>query len=203
MNWKCKKLNTHEISRLIFGCCFLFYFDVKKADADKKELEINIINITKAILKKDTATLNKYIDTTVGFYVIPPFGVLYHLGKQNRIDFNDYNFQQGSFGDIKKQIPKIKFTTLPNYDCDKSKWNKKGLYASKSTFLSDILAKEIKEGESCYGESELNKIKALEKNSYWVTYAQDDGSAIEFSITFLNNKYYLTGMQPVPLYCDI
>ena len=128
---------------------------------------------------------------------------MYHLEKQNSIDFDDYNFRQGRFGDFKKNIPKLKFATLPNYDCDKSKWNKKGLYAAKSSFLSTILARQIKDGETSFGVSELEKLKALEKNSYWVTYAQDDGSAIEFSITFLNNKYYLTGMQPVPLYCDI
>ena len=92
---------------------------------------------------------------------------------------------------------------MPEYNCDKSKWTKRGLYAAKSTFLSDILARQIKDEQTNFGVTELDKIKALEKNSYWVTYAQDDGAAIEFLITFINEKYYLTGMQPVPLYCDI
>ena len=92
---------------IFIGSIFLFSFQIKTKNADKKELEANITNIIKAIQKKDTATLNKYIDSTVGFYVVPPFGVLYHLEKQNSIDFEDYNFRQASFGEIKKNISKL------------------------------------------------------------------------------------------------
>jgi uncharacterized membrane protein YheB (UPF0754 family) len=167
------------------------------------ELEKNILTIIKAFQQKDSTTLQKYIDTTIRCYEIPPYGTIHNLHKIGSVFFKSYDFLQSSFGLFSTRKKVIQFSDLPEYDCNKSKWNKKGLYANRNNRISTILQTLIKDNFETYNTKDLEHMLEIENSSYWVIYAPDDTVAISFLITYLNNKYYLTAYEIAPLYCDI
>ncbi len=168
----------------------------------KGQFTPHILNIIKALQQKDSTTLQSYIDTTVGCYLLSPYGTL-NLRKTASIEFNSYDYSESNFGKYSSKQKVIQFASLPEYNCDKSKWNKKGLYANKTSSIFKFITILIKDYNTSLTSKDLSNMKQIEKNSYWIIYAPDNATAISFQISNVKGKYYLTAIEPVPLYCDI
>ena len=169
----------------------------QEMEVNQNSLEDVIIKTIKAYQTQNEKTLNKLILKNFGIAFVYRRGVMDEFDISDKISFDepvpeylpfDYNIIITDY--------KIHFGKLPFFSCDTEKWNKpSGIYCD--TINTDkalsIIAKFRNEYfESNYSEREMKKFEKIEKKCYRVIVIGKEGNEFIFSITFLENKWYLT-----------
>lgn len=163
-----------------------------------------IYKIIKAFKKRDEKTLNKYINSSIGFYIIPGPGTLLHFEKIDSISFKNAYFayhQFGSFDGSKHQ--KIIASKAPEYSCENLKWDRYGLFLikGKTNIFKKILEMQI------LGGLDIDKtIFLIAKKIDSITqtvYLTEKNSDIIFGFTKINGQVILTYLDLSQTYCDI
>ena len=155
----------------------------------------------KAFKEKDASTINSLIPKDKGLIVLFKPGTMNKYGKTDQIDFEkplpeylpNYHFVTDY---------KIKFESLPVYDCEALKWSKYGLYCYSvniDSLLSGIAVNLNKFGGDSIPESELKNFVDLEKNSRRIVLSEK--GELVFYLTLINDKWYLTILDTVTSDC--
>ncbi len=169
------------------------------------ELENEIIKIVKAFKTKNENILNKYIDASIGFYLIPGPGTQLNFKKTNAISFSDSYFSYHNFGSEEIQNYKPIYEDPPIYDCETYKWSKEGLFIDKDkiTLFTSIIENPLNEENGIsFSKDEIEAIKRMEKMSTQIYLTEKEGDII-FGIAKHNGKYIITFLNFSPSYCDV
>ena len=91
--------------------------------------ELNFQNTAKTVVQRlvsrDSAGLNKLIDTTIGVYILYRIGVQDNYKQYRSINFKDSAYPNAPFYEDVK-LTKLEYASLPTFDCATSKWKKYG-----------------------------------------------------------------------------
>jgi hypothetical protein len=164
----------------------------RKAEADFKKA---CYALAEAFAKKNMATVNKYIDTAIGAYVIARPGAIDYARREKKLD------AKGSFplypykDSLKVRKYTLHYGPAPKYDCGEEKWNKKGFYADTASGqnhrLTEVIDLGIKFNAEQHSQKELDQIKNMEKVSRKVTFTNLGRSGLVFYLYYHNKKWRL------------
>jgi uncharacterized protein (TIGR02145 family) len=164
--------------------------EATRADiAKQKSLEETILKVVNAYQNKDTAAINSFIFKDFGI------GDLYSVhGSITTYGF-DIGERISNIPDIGKITnKKIRFESLPDWDCDSEDWSKSpGIYSVRSDLISTV---------TMYAEitaEQQKELKKIEGDSYVVSALS--GQRIVFYLTYLKGKWYLTAINGMTENC--
>ena len=168
----------------------------QKTEVNQNSLEDVIIKTIKAYQNQDEESLNNFILKDFGIAFVHKPGTMEDIYIADKISFNepipDYlPFDYNIITDYK-----IHFEELPVFDCNDEKWNKSyGIYCDTLNAVKTLssIAKDRNEyfgGK--YSVTEIKKFEAFEKKSHTVIVIGKQGNEFVFSLTFWQNKWYLT-----------
>jgi hypothetical protein len=197
-------MNTTTIKRstlVLFICGLLFSCQTK--EIKKSNLESIIVLVVKAFKEKDASTINSLIPKDKGLIVLFKPGTMNKYGKTDQIDFEkplpeylpNYHFVTDY---------KIKFESLPVYDCEAMKWSKHGLYCDSvniDSLLSGTAVNLNKFGGDSISATEIMSFVELEKTSRRIVLSDNDKGELVFYLALINNKWYLTILDTVTSDC--
>ena len=162
-------------------------------------LEETILITIKAYQKQDEETLNNLILKDFGIAFVYRPGIFDVFDFSDKISFseplpNGWIFDTNIVTDYK-----IRFEKLPVFDCEEEKWNKPaGIYCDKKNKIETLssIAKNLNEySEGNFSAAQIKKFKEIEKKSHRVIVIGKKGYEFIFTVTFLENKWYLTVIE--------
>jgi hypothetical protein len=164
---------------------------------NQNSLEDVIVKTIKAYQTQNEKTLNELILKKFGIAFVYRMGAMDEFSISDKISFDepipdylpfDYNIITTDY--------KIHFGKLPVFSCETEKWNKShGIYCdtiNTDKTLSNIAKFRNENFESNYSDREMKKIEEVERKCYVVIVIGKEGNEFVFSLTFLENKWYLT-----------
>ena len=193
---------TINYSALILVICGII-FSCQTKENKNGHLESTIVQVVKAFKEKDAATLNNLIAKDKGLILLFKRGTMNEYSKTDKIDFEK---------PLPEYLPnihfvtdyKIKFESLPTFDCETMKWSKQGLYCdtSKTDSLLSETALNLNQfrGDSI-PESEIKRFADLEKNSRRIVLSDNEQGELVFYLTLTDNKWYLSMLDTVTSDC--
>lgn len=188
---------------IIFTILILIPFERIQAQSDK--LDNSIIDIIKAFNSKDSDKINRYIHPDYGLIILFRRGVMDEFEKTYKIDYKNPVPEYLPYFPFKLDL-KIKYQTVPTYDCDLEKWSKIGLYCD-TTLRDDLLSKTALNLNEYRDENiPIEKVldfKTIESKSRRIVLIDNEGGELIFYITLINNKWYLTILDRVSSDCSI
>lgn len=175
-----------------------------KIQAQSDNLENSIIELIKAFDSKDSDKINQYIHPDYGLIVLFRRGVMDEFEKTDKIDYKNPVPEYLPYFPFKLDL-KIKYQTLPTYDCGSEKWNKTGLYCD-TTKRDNLLSKTALNLNEYRDENIPNEIiqdfKSIESKSHRIVLIDNEGGELIFYITLIDNKWYLTILDRVSSDCS-
>lgn len=187
---------------IIITILILIPFERIQAQSDK--LDNSIIEIIKAFDSKDSCKINRYIHPDYGLIVLFRRGVMDEFEKTDKIDYRNPVPEYLPYFPFKLDL-KIKYQTLPTYDCDSEKWSKIGLYCD-TTQRDDLLSKTALNLNEYRDENipieTIQNFKIIESKSRRITLIDNEGGELIFYITLIDNKWYLTILDRVTGDCS-
>ena len=171
--------------------------------------EMNFQNTAKAVVQKlatrDSAGLSKFIDTTVGVYILYRIGVQDQYKQYKRVNFKDSAYPNAPFYDEVK-LTKLEYSPLPAFDCAKSKWNKYGSFVD-TTKTDQLLSKTARRlvlyKKKKITPKAIQSLIELESRSRRIIVANKSGKDLVFYLTLINNKWYLTMIDKITTDCSV
>jgi hypothetical protein len=171
---------------------------------DQKEIDFKTAcdGVLKGFSQKNYSIVNSYINKTYGIYLKYRSGVYDRY--QNEKKINDtlrygnlssavLNWVDVSKADLKKFS--LVYGKLPSYDCENSKWSKKGYTADsakKYKPISEVVNFEVKFEEKKISKKELSTIKYVEQNSRKIMFSGSKGEGAIFYMIYIGGKWYLS-----------
>jgi hypothetical protein len=165
-------------------------------DEIENSLEDAIIRTVKAYQNKDEKILNSLILKNFGIALIYKPGAIDLIAISGKLPFGEpLSSQYWTFDTVSTDY-KVHFEELPVYDCGEEKWNKPpGIYCdtiNRSKTLSSV-AKIGNEYEySNHSAAEIKKFEDIDLVSHRIIVSGNNGNTFVFSLTFWQNKWYLT-----------
>ena len=168
------------------------------------DLKSTIIEVVTAFKNKDDLTLNKLISKEIGLITLYRRGVFDQYNVSSNIDFKKPIPEYLPYFDFITDY-KLSKETLPEYDCDKMKWNKIGIFYDISStnrllFQTTRNLKEIRRDDISL--KEIESFKLLEAKSRRVILTDKNGSDLIFYLSKINNKWLLTIIDRVTSDCS-
>lgn len=175
-----------------------------KPYGDNKAFESAVSDIAKGFDNEDSILINSYIDSSIGVYILYRIGVPNIYTQTNKIDFSQ---------PIPEYLPyfsaqldgKVRYETLPEYDCDMERWSKTGIYCdttSIDTLLSATARLMVQYDLQEIPDNEIHRIINIEKDSRRVVITDEDGGELVFYLTLINGKWRLTIIDRVTSDCS-
>ena len=160
--------------------------------------------IANAFHNKDSVTLNKFIHPDYHLHILFKRGTMPEYSQTDRINFDQPVPEYPPYSNFKADY-KIKYQTLPVYNCDSSAWNQVGLFCD--TLSRDhLLSKTASDLKMWRGDkiedNKINWFKELENKSDRIVLADDEKGELIFYLTFINGKWYLTILDRVSSDCS-
>ena len=154
--------------------------------------------------KRDSNGLSKYINKEAGIYILYVNGVRETYLHAKTMGFSDTTFPNAPFYDDVKYSP-IKYTKLPNYNCDNSRWSKTGAFVD-TTKIDHLLSKTAKWLNKNYGEkipsNTISAFISLESISRRIIVTDNGYNDIIFYLSFINNRWWLTILDKATCDCS-
>jgi len=174
---------------------------IKNIEHSKDDLESTIAALIKGFVKKDAATINKYIynNQLITLYKIGMPGI---YSKEEKVDFEHppiFWLYQDYTADYN-----LRYEEVPVYDCYTEGWTKEpGLYcsANSDTLLSYTVKFQI-DNMNLKAEDDYRLFKELEKKSKKVVLINEEGNSLVLYLTLINNKWYLTVFDGLSIDCS-
>jgi hypothetical protein len=188
----------HIILISIF-CGMLFSCNTNGNDFEK-----TIIKVVKAFKEKDALTLNGFINNEEGLIVIFRRGIPDEYLKTDKIDFKKPVPEYLPYSDFSPDY-KIKYQSLPIYDCNSMKWSKSGLYCDtiNRDFLLSTTARNLEANKGIkVPDEEIQKFVELENRSRRIVLTDKDGGELIFYLTMIDKKWYITILDRVTSDCS-
>lgn len=186
-------------------------------NAQNKEqlFEETVYTLIDAFAKRDKETIGSYINNDI------KLATIYRMGAANNFSFLDEpDLDPETTNPLMNYRPinvpesdyKIEYGKSAMYSCDTEEWNlPPGLYCNKNTvdrvFTSAIrlyIDYDMKYNDSEYhiSEKEYQAYKDLENKSRKIYLILEDGDDLVFSLSWINNKWYLTILDRVAGDCS-
>ncbi|MCA5005245.1 hypothetical protein [Sphingobacterium bovistauri] len=191
-----KKCTRMKIKIFITFLLFIFAgFSVKAQQ--NSELEKAIKKTITALNNQDFNTLNAMILKDFGVAVLFRRGAFDNLALVEKLNKNEpipeylpYDF----FGKVKAN-QRVKYETLPEFDCDTEKFTKKeGIYCDMASKYKDISGTALSENEyleAGWKPEHIEQMKEIEASSKRIVAYGKEGTHI-FYLTWYKNNWYLT-----------
>jgi hypothetical protein len=173
------------------------------AIGEGNEFEATISSILKAFETKNDSLANSFVSAEHNVIIIYRTGVFNEYKTIDKIEFSS-PFPQNFPYPVITINDKLKYESLPKFDCGTMEWDKQGLYCDtihKDTLLSGTPQNLIKYRGDKIADAEVQKLKELEAKSRKVVLAHSDKSLI-FYLTLINNKWYLTALDRITTDCS-
>ena len=149
--------------------------------------------------------LNKYIDSKTGLFVIYRNGVFDEYINVRTLDFSTVNFPRHILP-VKTTPTPLDYNTAADYDCDKGKWIKEGLFTDTSEH-DHLLSKTATDRKVCCAEVIPKKLIAryydLELASRRIVLASNDGEDLIFYLSFIDGKWCLVMIDKLSTDCSV
>lgn len=182
----------------------LILIPFERIQAQTDNLDNSIIEIIKAFDSKDSDKINQYIHPDYGLIVLFRRGVMDEFEKTDKIDYKNPVPEYLPYFPFKLDL-KIKYQTLPTYDCDSEKWSKIGLYCD-TTQRDDLLSKTAMNLNEYRDENipfeKIQDFKIIESKSRRIVLIDNEGGELIFYITLIENKWCLTILDRVSGDCS-
>jgi len=182
----------------------LLYCIAFSSSANDNNLDKTIIKVVQAFKEKDATTLNGLINKDIGLIVMFRRGIPDEFSRTDKVDFKKPVPEYLPYFDFSTDY-KIKYQTLPVFDCDSMKWSKAGIYCD-TTQIDNLLSTTALQLEKNKGEkvpdSEIEEFVKIENKSRRIVLADNDGGELVFYLTLIENKWYLTILDRVSSDCS-
>ncbi len=182
----------------------LILIPFERIQAQSDNMENSIFEIIKAFDSKYSDKLNQYIHPNYGLIVLFRRGVMDEFEKTNKVDFKNPVPEYLPYFPFKLDL-KIKYQTLPTYNCDSEKWNKIGLYCD-TTLRDDLLSKTALNLNKYRDENiplgTINDFQIIESKSRKIVLIDNEDGELIFCITLIDNKWYFTILDRVSSDCS-
>lgn len=183
--------------RLITIFLFFFFACISVKAQLNSELDKAIKKTITALNNQDFNTLNLMVLKDFGVAILFRRGTFDNLAIIEKLDKNEpipEYLPNNYFGKVKVN-QKVKYESLPQFDCDTEKFTKKeGIYcdlASKYNDISRIALSENEFLEVGWKSEHIKQMKEIEANSRKIVAYGDEGTHV-FYLTWYKNKWYLT-----------
>ncbi|MEI6123569.1 MAG: hypothetical protein WCQ95_08055 [Bacteroidota bacterium] len=188
---------------IILLLCGMMY-SCGKRKANSETLEQTIVKVAKAFQEKDTAIINSLILKEKGLIVLFRIGTFDQYTQIKTFDFSQLTPGFAPIASFKTDF-KVRFESLPTFDCDKMKWSKSGIYCD--TTFRDKLLSETATNLKTYGGDTISakgieSFVELEKTSRRIVLSDTEGGALVFYLSLIHNKWYLTLLDRVTSDCS-
>jgi len=187
---------------IILTMLILISFERIQAQSDK--LDKSIIEIIKAFDSKDADEINQYIHPDYELIVLFRRGTMDEFEKTDKIDYRNPVPEYLPYFPFKIDL-KIKYQTLPAFDCGSEKWSKTGLYCD-TTQRDDLLSKTALILNKFRNENipieTIQDFKIIESKSRRIVLIDNESGELIFYITLIDNKWYLTILDRVSSDCS-
>ena len=171
-------------------------------NSKEKDFSETLKKVVKALSRRDSATLSRYIDKSTGVYILNRIGVTDSYYHNATLGFSDETYPNVPFYDSVKLTP-LKYAKLPSFDCEK--WTKTGTFVD-TTQTSHLLSKIAKYLNKEYGgkppAKTINEFYKLETKSRRIVIAENNGNELIIYLSLLNNKWVLTIIDKVTCDCS-
>lgn len=177
----------------------LFSFKTNGNDFEK-----TVIKVVKAFKEKDASTLNGFINNKEGLIVLFRRGIPDEYLKTAKIDFKQPVPEYLPYPECPTDF-KIKYQSLPIFNCDSMKWSKTGLYCDtlKIDFLLSSIARHLQATKGIkVPDEEIQKFIEIENKSRRIVLSDNDGGELIFYLTMIDKKWYLTILDRVSSDCS-
>jgi hypothetical protein len=184
----------------VFGTSYL-----TGQSAKEQQFEKTVKDAALKLAKGDSAGLSKYIEQNIGVYLLYKIGVSNTYKKFKTISFSDSSYPNLLFFYDKINIVKLKYASLPRYNCDDNTWSKKGAFADtvKIDHLLSYTARSLKKyNRENISQKTILNLNALELKSRRVVIASDNGNDLIFYLSYVNKKWFLTIIDTVSCDCS-
>lgn len=157
-------------------------------------LNATILQVVKAYNAKDAQKLNELINTETGITFFYRQGAFNGYEKEPAIDFEKPVPEYFPYTELVTDY-KIRFESLPVYDCDTEMWSKTGLFCDTTQsdhLFSQILKDLVEYRGDRIPKTEIEKYVTLENNSHRIVLTDKNNDQLIFYLTRINNKWQLT-----------
>ena len=158
-----------------------------------------------ALAKRDSTTLSKFIDKKTGVYILEVIGTKETWEHFSSIGFSDTSYPNYPFYD-KVKLTKLKYASLPDFDCGTEKWSKAGLYVDTTRTdhkVSKMAKWRNKNYQDNVPEKTIRKFIDLETKSRRVVIGQNDGNELILYLSYLDNRWVLTIIDKATCDCSV
>jgi hypothetical protein len=189
---------------------FLFFILISTNSFCQSQKEQQFRKAVKEIAQKisisDSVGLSKYIQPGVGVYLVYRMGASNSFKKFKTISFNDSSYPNLLFFHTEIKVGKIRYTSLPAYNCDDNTWSKKGAFTdtTKTDRLLSNTAKQLKRGgEASVSDKLILNFRLLESKSRRIVLTSDEGNDFIFYLRYVNKKWFLLIVDSVTTDCSV
>jgi Cu/Ag efflux pump CusA len=191
---------------------FLLLYPVYGQKNKNADFEKTVKKIITAFKTNDNQTLNSYVHTNTGVYLLYRTGVYDNYKKMDRIVLGD-TAEYPRFHAVNHlpAISTINTSKLPVYDCDNGKWSSYGTFSTTKIYhdLSNVcrsLNKYLYEGmDEKIPEKEIKQYIGLEYNSRKIICCKkvkEMDAEIIFHLIYINGKWYLWLVDDITTDCS-
>lgn len=192
----------------LFILSILFAIGINHAicqPANDKQFEKAVKEVVLKLTNADSAGLAKYLDKNTGVYLIYRMGISNTFKNFSTISFNDSSYPNLLFFHEKIKISKLKYASLPRYNCDDNTWSKKGTFVNPKKIdhlLSNTARANKKDNPGNISQKTIVNFNNLEIKSRRIVMTSDDGNDLIFYLSYINKKWFLTIIDTVTTDCS-
>lgn len=163
-------------------------------------------DITLKMSTSDSSGLSKYVQPGIGVYLIYKMGINNSFKNFKTVSFTDSSYPNLLFFHAEIKIDRLRYSSLPVYNCDDNTWSKKGAFTD-TTKVDHLLSKTAKllkrEGGVNISNKAISNFKLLESKSRRVIITSDDGNDFIFYVSYINKKWLLTIVDMATTDCSV
>lgn len=172
-----------------------------------KRLEKTVQDLLQAYDTKDEKTFNQFIHPEHQLMYQYRIGVPYVLSLASEVHFDELPpaFLPYDDFELDKKVLKAQFEPLPEFDCEREDWNKKGLYIASvpEPILGPIIEENFKfENTDQESRDKLIRHVAPYDKNYVAVYLTTDGAQLVWYLKEIQGQWYLM-IWHRDTYCDV
>jgi len=186
----------HSISILVFFAFAIFSF---RQNPKENEFTEAVKSIIYNLSNRDSIGLSKYIDTKMGTWLLYRNGTKDTYEFRRTIGFSDTTFPNFPFYD-KARFTRIKYSTLPIFDCGTQKFSKIGVFTDTIHIDHLLSTTAIQNGDS--SKNQILPIEILENIGRRIVVADNNGNELIFYLSYYDNKWWLTILDKLTCDCS-
>lgn len=184
-----------------FQICYTGFIPTLSA-YNREKFELFCSRASEYFENKDVKGLNSLIHSDFGIFTLYRMGVPPIILHETILDKEYPVPYYYPYSKAENHFP-IKYTELPEYNCDTFEWEKQGIFADtlrQSKKLSEIIEFNITYDIFTIPDNIKRKAEFVERNS-WRLIFTDIGEGLVIYVTFIDDNWYLTVIDRITTEC--